>query len=180
MSITDTLQLAGVVRESIVDGPGLRFTVFAQGCPHHCIGCHNEGTHAFDGGTETKIDVIVAEIAKNPLLSGVTFSGGEPFCQAEGFSALGRQLKARGLHIVTFSGYTYEELLKLANQPKEKGQAIKELLDLTDLLIDGRFELAKRDLTLCFRGSQNQRLIDMNKTREIGEIVLDEKYMNVI
>lgn len=180
MSATETLQLAGVVRESIVDGPGLRFTVFAQGCPHHCPGCHNEGTHAFDGGTETKIETIISEIARNPLLSGVTFSGGEPFCQAQGFSVLASKIKSRGLHIVTFSGYNYEELLKLASRADAEGKAVKELLDLTDLLIDGRFELAKRDLTLCFRGSQNQRLIDMNKTREIGEIVLDDKYMNVI
>lgn len=180
MSAKDTLRLAGVVRESIVDGPGLRFTVFAQGCPHHCIGCHNEGTHDFEGGTPTEISKILAEIDKNPLLSGVTFSGGEPFCQAEGFRDLARQIKARGLHIVTFSGYTYEELLVLADQSGAEAAAVKELLDLTDLLIDGRFELALRDLTLCFRGSQNQRLIDMNKTRQTGKIVLDDKYMNVI
>lgn len=180
MSVKDTLRLAGVARESIVDGPGLRFTVFAQGCPHQCQGCHNEGTHDFAGGNLTEIDTILREIDKNPLLSGVTFSGGEPFCQAEGFCILARHIKDRDLHIVTFSGYTYEELLDLAKRPGIEGETIKELLDLTDLLIDGRFELALRDLTLCFRGSQNQRLIDMNKTRETGEIVLDDKYMNVI
>jgi len=175
-----TLRLAGVVRESIVDGPGIRFTVFAQGCPHHCIGCHNEGTHDFNGGIETEIDKIICEIDKNPLLSGVTFSGGEPFCQAEGFCVLAREIKARGLHIVTFSGYTYEELLQISARSEPNGEAVRALLGLTDLLIDGRFELALRDLTLCFRGSQNQRLIDMNKTRETGKIVLDDKYMNVI
>ena len=175
-----TLRLAGVVRESIVDGPGIRFTVFAQGCPHHCKGCHNEGTHDFNGGVETEIDKILGEIDKNPLLSGVTFSGGEPFCQAEGFSALACEIKNRGLHLVTFSGYTYEELLLMSAMSEPKGEAVRTLLGLTDLLIDGRFELALRDLTLCFRGSQNQRLIDMNKTRETGKIVLDDKYMNVI
>jgi anaerobic ribonucleoside-triphosphate reductase activating protein len=175
-----TLRLAGVVRESIVDGPGIRFTVFAQGCPHHCKGCHNEGTHDFNGGIETDIDKILREVDKNPLLSGVTFSGGEPFCQAEGFCTLAREIKKRGLHIVAFSGYLYEELLELAAKPGTEGEVIGELLGLTDLLIDGRFELALRDLTLCFRGSQNQRLIDMNKTRETGKIVLDDKYMNVI
>jgi anaerobic ribonucleoside-triphosphate reductase activating protein len=180
MSEQSTLRLAGVVRESIVDGPGIRFTVFAQGCPHHCQGCHNESTHDFNGGVETEIVSILREIDKNPLLSGVTLSGGEPFCQAEGFCVLARELKSRGLHVVTFSGYTYEELIELARSPGPDGTAVMGLLDLTDLLIDGRFELALRDLTLCFRGSQNQRLIDMNKTRETGKIVLDDKYMNVI
>jgi anaerobic ribonucleoside-triphosphate reductase activating protein len=180
MSTQNTLRLAGVVRESIVDGPGIRFTVFAQGCPHHCYGCHNESTLDFNGGKVTEITDILREIDKNPLLSGVTFSGGEPFCQAEGFCSLAKEIKKRGLHIVTFSGYTYEELMKLAERPAPEGEAVKELLDLTDLLIDGRFELSKRDLTLQFRGSQNQRIINMNKTREAGKIVLDDKYMNVI
>jgi len=180
MSAQETLRLAGVVRESIVDGPGIRFTVFAQGCPHHCIGCHNESTHDFEGGVVTEIGDILREIDKNPLLSGVTFSGGEPFCQADGFCALAKEIKARGLHVVTFSGYTYEELLALAASQDSVGEAVSELLELTDLLIDGKFELALRDLTLHFRGSQNQRIIDMNKTRETGKIVLDDKYMNVI
>lgn len=180
MSVQATLRLAGVVRESIVDGPGIRFTVFAQGCPHHCKGCHNESTLDFNGGIVTEIATILKEIEKNPLLTGVTFSGGEPFCQAEGFVALAREIKERGLHIVTFSGYRYEELMELAGMPGPEGEAVSNLLELTDMLIDGRFELALRDLTLCFRGSQNQRLIDMNKTRETGKIVLDDKYMNVI
>jgi len=124
--------------------------------------------------------MILREIDKNPLLSGVTFSGGEPFCQAQGFYSLAQEIKKRGLHVVTFTGYLYEEILALAEQPGQEGEAIKGLLDLTDLLIDGRFELALRDLTLSFRGSQNQRLIDMNKTRETGKLVLDDKYMNVI
>ena len=180
METAVTLRIAGVVRESIVDGPGIRFTVFAQGCPHQCPGCHNEATHDFQGGKETDLEAIIREIEKNPLLNGVTFSGGEPFCQAEGFSKLARALKERGLHIVTFSGYSYEELMELAKQPGASGQSVKDLLDLTDLLIDGRFELDQRDLTLQFRGSRNQRLIDMNKTRESGKLVLDDKYMNVI
>lgn len=180
MEKASTLRLAGVVRESIVDGPGIRFTVFAQGCPHQCPGCHNESTHDFYGGKETEIDNVLREIDKNPLLNGVTFSGGEPFCQPEGFAVLARALKERGLHIVTFTGYTYEELLDLANAQTARGKSVRDLLDLTDMLIDGRFQLAQRDLTLQFRGSRNQRLIDMNKTRESGKLILDDKYMNVI
>ena len=113
-------------------------------------------------------------------MNGVTFSGGEPFCQPEGFAVLARALKERGLHIVTFTGYTYEELLDLANAQTARGKSVRDLLDLTDMLIDGRFQLAQRDLTLQFRGSRNQRLIDMNKTRESGKLILDDKYMNVI
>ncbi len=104
MNTKKTLRLAGVARESIVDGPGIRFTVFCQGCPHHCPGCHNESTHDFEGGTVTNISDILKVIDENPLLSGVTFSGGEPFCQPEGFCDLALEVKSRGLHIVTYSG----------------------------------------------------------------------------
>lgn len=168
MSKDDSLRIAGIVRESIVDGPGIRFTIFCQGCPHHCDGCHNPETHDFDGGTECSIDRLLAEIDKDPLLAGVTFSGGEPFCQPERFAALGRAIRERGLSIVTFSGYTLEQLEKRAEQE----HAVGELLALTDILIDGPYVKAQRDLTLSFRGSANQRVIDMNETRKTGEIVL--------
>lgn len=88
------LRISGVVRESIVDGRGLRFVVFCQGCPHHCPGCHNPATHDFEAGTDVDIQRIVEEVAKNPMLQGVTFSGGEPFCQAAAFAELGQALKA--------------------------------------------------------------------------------------
>lgn len=167
-----TIRLAGVVRESIVDGPGLRFTVFCQGCPHGCEGCHNPDTHDFSGGYDCDIDKILAAVDENPLLDGVTFSGGEPMCQPEAFSLLAAELKKRKLNIVTYTGYTYEELLEIS----KTRSAVKELLDLTDLLVDGRFVMAERDLTLLFRGSGNQRVIDMNSTRESGSLTLAEKY----
>ena len=166
-----TLRIAGIIRESIVDGPGIRFAVFGQGCPHNCQGCHNPDSHDFKGGYDCAIDKILEEIDKNPLLKGVTFSGGEPFCQAEEFAELGEKIRERGLSVVTFTGYTYEELLDLSNE------SINRLLEVTDLLIDGRYEADKRDLTLKFRGSSNQRIIDMKKTRETGSMVLAEEYM---
>ena len=166
-----TLRIAGIIRESIVDGPGIRFAVFGQGCPHNCQGCHNPDSHDFEGGDDCAIDKILEEIDKNPLLKGVTFSGGEPFCQAEEFAELGEKIRERGLSVVTFTGYTYEELLDLSNE------SINRLLEVTDLLIDGRYEADKRDLTLKFRGSSNQRIIDMKKTRETGSMVLAEEYM---
>jgi len=166
----DAIRIAGVVRESIVDGPGIRYVVFAQGCPHGCKGCHNEATHDFSGGYVCETDKIVSEIEKNPLLSGVTFSGGEPFCQAGGFLSLARKLKERNTHIVSFSGYTYEELAALS----ETDEGVRGLLGCIDVLIDGRFVLEMRDLTLQFKGSSNQRYIDMNATRGSGALVVLE------
>ena len=166
----NTIRIAGVVRESIVDGPGLRFTVFCQGCPHHCEGCHNMATHDFAGGYDCEISRILEAIDENPLLDGVTFSGGEPMCQPEAFYNLAVQVKERGLNIVTYTGFTYEELITMG----ESNIGVKKLMDLTDILVDGRFVLEERDLTLPFRGSANQRLIDMNLTRELGKLTLAE------
>jgi len=157
----ETLRIAGIIRESIVDGPGLRFTIFAQGCPHRCKGCHNESTHDFSGGYDCELDKLLSDIDKNPLLSGVTFSGGEPFCQAEKFYKLGVEIKAKGLDIVAYSGYTLEQLWELA----EKDAFIGKLLGIVDYLVDGPFILEERDLTLDFRGSRNQRFIRMSDVR---------------
>jgi anaerobic ribonucleoside-triphosphate reductase activating protein len=168
MGNPDMIRMAGIVRESIVDGPGIRFTVFCQGCPHKCEGCHNPETHDFNGGKDVSIYRILEEIDKNPLLAGVTFSGGEPLCQPEPFSRLAKEVKGRGLNVTVFSGYTYEEIVKMSEDDKN----VKCLMDNTDILIDGQFVLGQKDLTLQFRGSQNQRVIDLNKTRENGEIVL--------
>lgn len=169
----NTIRLAGVVRESIVDGPGLRFTVFCQGCPHGCEGCHNPATHDFEGGYDCEISKIIAAVDENPLLDGVTFSGGEPMCQPEAFTVLAEELKKRNLNIMVYTGYTYEELLKLA----ETRPAVGKLLELTDYLVDGRFILAQRDLTLPFRGSTNQRILDMKQTFAAGKPVFAEKYL---
>lgn len=169
----NTIRLAGVVRESIVDGPGLRFTVFCQGCPHGCEGCHNPATHDFEGGYDCEISKIIAAVDENPLLDGVTFSGGEPMCQPEAFTVLAEELKKRNLNIMIYTGYTYEELLKLA----ETRPAVGKLLELTDYLVDGRFILAQRDLTLPFRGSTNQRILDMKQTFASGKPVFAEKYL---
>ncbi len=166
------IRIAGVVRESIVDGPGIRFVVFCQGCPHHCPQCHNAVTHDFTGGYDCSVDKILEAVDADPLLDGVTFSGGEPACQPEGFLALAEGVKDRGLNIVMYSGYTYEELLLMA----EEDAALHDLLQLADVLIDGRYENDQRDLTLLFRGSRNQRPIDLARTRQEGRIVLAEKF----
>lgn len=104
---SDKLYIAGVIKESIVDGPGYRYTVFAQGCPHHCEGCHNPQTHPFSGGREADLDAIAKEVAENILLKGITFSGGEPFCQAKPFARLARLVHGIKKDVISYSGYTF-------------------------------------------------------------------------
>ncbi|MCM1578282.1 MAG: anaerobic ribonucleoside-triphosphate reductase activating protein [Ruminococcus sp.] len=162
------IRIADTVNDSIVDGPGIRLTIFVQGCPHKCPGCHNPQTHDFNGGREVTCEEMLDKAAANPLLDGVTFSGGEPFCQAAPLARLGRELKKTGLNIVTYSGYTYEQLLQGANEEN----CWRELLDITDILVDGPFVQSLRDLTLHFRGSSNQRLIDVKKSGEEGKVIL--------
>lgn len=162
------MKLAGINSESVVDGDGLRMTIFGQGCPHHCEGCHNPSTWTFSGGEETSPEKIISLIKENPLLDGVTFSGGEPFAQAKDFAWIAEKVHKMGLDVWSYSGYTLEELQTLAKTNKN----IEALLAEIDVLVDGKFVLAKRDLSLHFRGSSNQRVIDMKKTRESGKIVL--------
>jgi len=159
------LRINGIVTESIVDGPGIRYTIFTQGCPHHCEGCHNPQTHAFDGGTLIEEQQLVDEIAEDPLLQGVTFSGGEPFCQPAPLARIAKQVHSRGKNVMTFTGYTYERLKELAKTDSDIDALLKE----TDILLDGPFILSERDLGLLFRGSRNQRMIYL-KNGEIQRI----------
>ncbi len=151
------IRLFGVVRESIVDGPGLRFVVFVQGCPHHCPGCHNPGSHDPNGGKLTDTAKIWNAIGKVHLLEGVTFSGGEPFLWGKELAVIGRAARERGLDIMTFTGFTYEVLLEKA----KTDEGVRELLTVTNFLVDGPFVLALRDISLKFRGSSNQRILDI-------------------
>ena len=160
------LRIAGTVNDSIVDGPGFRFTIFTQGCPHHCKGCHNPHTHDFNGGEISTTEEILEKIFKNPLLDGVTLSGGEPFCQAKPLIEIARAVREKGMNVIAYTGYTFEYLKE--NASEENGW--RELLELTDFLIDGKFEIEKRSLALHFRGSSNQRIIDVQQTLKSGEI----------
>jgi len=152
-----TIRLAGIVEESIVDGEGIRFTIFVQGCPHKCKGCHNPHTHDISGGKDFNIEEILSRITKNPLLAGVTFSGGEPFCQVLPLIEIAAKVKTLGLNIWCYTGYTHEELLEKSNNDKD----IAFLLELIDVLVDGPFVEREKDLTLKFRGSKNQRIIKL-------------------
>ena len=158
------LNLSGIVSDSIVDGPGIRTTVFSQGCPHHCKGCHNPETWAFGCGTDIPVEAIVDIVKSNPLCKGVTFSGGEPFSQAAAFAKLAVLLKAEGYEVASYSGYTFEELL-------EGSEAQQQLLSVIDILIDGRFLLEQKSLEIAFRGSRNQRILDVKKSLAEGRAV---------
>ena len=153
--------LSGLSEQSVVDGDGLRFTIFTQGCPHHCEGCHNPSTWSFDGGTEYDADEIVRKIQENPLLDGVTFSGGEPFMQIDALVYIAQKVHNLGLNVWSYSGYTIEQILK----DKKK----KRLLENIDYLVDGPFVLKLRDLSLRFRGSSNQRIINVKSYLSKGK-----------
>ena len=157
------MRISGLVNDSIVDGPGFRFAVFTQGCPHMCPGCHNPQTHDFGGGRDMDTAEIIDKFLANPLLDGITLTGGEPFRQPEACRILAEAAREAGLNVWAYSGYTYEEILR--------DPAMRALLSQVDVLVDGRFVLAERSLSLRFRGSRNQRLIDVPKSLESGTVV---------
>lgn len=160
------LRIAGTVNDSIVDGTGIRFTIFTQGCPHRCRGCHNPETHDFNGGKVIDTAELLEKIKGNPLLDGVTFSGGEPFMQADALADLAVEIKKLGLNIITYTGFTFEELFK--NRDKN---GWGRLLEMSDYLIDGKFEIDKKDWEIKFRGSSNQRYLDCRKSLTEGRAV---------
>ncbi|MGE5544779.1 MAG: anaerobic ribonucleoside-triphosphate reductase activating protein [Bacillota bacterium] len=161
------IRVSGFSRESIVDGPGIRAVVYAQGCPHQCPHCHNPSTWDFEGGYELDIEEIVGLVKETGLLRGVTLSGGEPFLQAESFAELAGRVKSLGLDVVTYTGYTFEELLKMG----QKDPSVDRLLHCTDILVDGPYRHEERDLALAFRGSRNQRIIDVRKSLQEGQVI---------
>lgn len=158
------LRIAGCTNDSIVDGPGLRYTIFTQGCPHNCKGCHNPGTHDANCGNLMNIEAIVSDVKKNPLLDGITLSGGEPFAQAEVAGELAKKVKEElNLSVITYTGYLFENLLK-----EEKN---KKLLENTDILIDGPFIIGEKSLDLMYRGSKNQRAIDVQESLKQNKVI---------
>lgn len=163
------ISLSGVTGDSIVDGPGLRLTIFTQGCLHHCPGCHNPQTHDPEGGSWADTEDILAAAAENPLLDGITLSGGDPFLQPVPCLTLAEGAHKIGLNVWTYTGYTWEALWE-ENAP-EKIALLKE----TDVLVDGPFLLAERSLELRFCGSRNQRLIDVKKSLAEDKVVLWEE-----
>ena len=158
------VQIAALMNDSIVDGPGLRYAIYVQGCPHRCKGCHNPQTHPFDGGTEMDTEDIWNEIEENPLLSGITLSGGDPLCQPKPMAEIAKKAKESGLSVWCYTGYFFEDLIK------DQDDDIMALLRYTDVLVDAPFVLEERTLELPFRGSKNQRLVDVPRSLEDGKV----------
>jgi len=160
------LNVAGIVEDSVVDGPGLRVVIFGQGCPHRCQGCHNPDTWEAGAGTVMSEEQICGIVKSNPLCRGVTFSGGEPFAQAEGFAKIAQQLKDDGYEVASYSGYTFEQLM---NGTKEQ----QKLLQAIDILIDGPFVPAQKSLSLNFRGSRNQQVLNVRESLKRRQAVAE-------
>lgn len=163
---------ADLQTDSIVDGPGLRAVIWTQGCAHNCAGCHNPQTHDFNGGGLVPVEAVCDAIDELEYHTGITFSGGDPMYQPEACAKIAEYAKNKGYNIWVYSGFTFEELMKLS----ETKPIYREFLENIDVLVDGRFILEERNLNLLFRGSKNQRLIDMKKTLEKGEVTLVNEY----
>lgn len=160
---TKTVRIGGLVTDSLVDGPGLRFVIFFQGCPHHCPGCHNPHSWDFSGGMTKDISELVGLWKQNKMIDGLTFSGGEPFAQANSLLVLLEKAKESGLNTLIYTGYRYEELLK--------NELYKAILALTDILIDGLYVEGEKSANLLYRGSANQRIIDVAKSLSQDKII---------
>lgn len=165
------IRLSGIAYESLVNGPGVRRVFFSQGCKHNCEGCFNPDTHDFSGGEEKDMDELINDVLENPFIKGVTFSGGDPFERAEDFAYMAKAFQNNGKNVWSYTGYTFEYILE--NLDKRKGW--RELIENIDVLVDGKFEIDKKQDGLRFRGSSNQRIIDVKKSLEArGEIVILE------
>lgn len=166
-SIAPLLRTAGIVQDSIVDGPGLRLSLFSQGCSHACPGCHNPSAHPFESGTWTSIEQTLGWIEANPLLDGITFSGGDPFFQAETCKIWAEILRARNLHLIAYTGFRIEEILWGRAFSRDR----VEFLEQIDWLVGGRFVQNLKTLDAPWRGSSNQRIIDVQATLDQGLVI---------
>jgi len=156
---------ADLQTDSIVDGLGIRTVIWTQGCSHNCPNCHNPGTHDFDGGELVDIEDVIEAIEDLSGQDGVTFSGGDPMFQPKQCAYLAKKIHELGMNVWAYTGFTFEELLDGSND-------ILEFLSEIDVLIDGKFDPSKKSLDLQFRGSSNQRIIDVPKSLENHETIL--------
>ncbi|GFZ34140.1 anaerobic ribonucleoside-triphosphate reductase-activating protein [Clostridium zeae] len=161
------IRLSGIIHESLVNGPGIRRVFFSQGCKHNCKECFNPETHNFDGGELRNMDELIEDLKSNPIITGVTFSGGDPFEQADKFSYMAQKIKALGLNIWCYTGYKFEYILSNLKD----NEAWDRLINNIDVLVDGRFEITLRDESIKYRGSSNQRVIDVKSSLSGDEII---------
>lgn len=158
--------------DSIVDGNGIRTVIWTQGCPHKCLGCHNQHTHDFTKGILSTTEKVIDQINNLIIQDGITFSGGEPFSQAKACCEIAKAAKSRGLNIWSYSGYTFEELLELGKTNLD----IFEFLNNIDVLVDGKFMLDLKSYDVLFRGSSNQRIINVKRSLKTNKACLIGKY----
>lgn len=161
------VRIAGISPESVTDGPGLRAVLFFQGCTHACAGCHNPQTWDPTGGTESNVEELIGTFRITPLISGFTFSGGEPFLQAPAAAQIADFVKSRGLNLWVYTGFPWEELIRDLEKP-----GYRELIELADAIVDGPFRKELRDLSLPYRGSSNQRILAPRPSLEQKQVVL--------
>ena len=157
------IRIMDIMHSSSVDGTGFRDVLFVNYCPHHCDGCQNPETWDKANGRDVTLKEVFDDLTKS-YLTNVTFSGGEPFEQAENLYILACALKEYGKTIWAYSGYTFEQIM---SDPVKK-----KLLEMCDVLVDGRFDKNKTELNLRFKGSTNQRIIDVAKSLESGSVIL--------
>lgn len=161
------VRIAGISHESVTDGPGLRTVIFFQGCHHACPGCHNPQTWDDAGGEAVELEDLIRRFRITPLLSGFTFSGGEPFLQAEAAVNIAEYVKSKGLSLWVYTGYTWDELLTHLAQP-----GFQDLIHLADVIVEGPYRKELRDLSLPYRGSSNQRILLPEPSLKQGQVVL--------
>ena len=166
-------RLANIISESFVDGDGVRFSIFMQGCPHNCKGCHNPTTHNFNGGSIIDTEQIIKKFKSNPIISGITLTGGEPLCQIEAATEFAVAAQNSNLSVWCYTGYTYDYLVNenFNGNIFFTREQIANFFNYIDVLVDGPFIESQRDLTMQFCGSKNQRLIDLPKTRAQKKII---------
>ena len=157
---------ADLQTDSIVDGKGIRTVIWTQGCSHNCPSCHNPSTHDFNGGDLVDVEDVIYALENLEGQDGVTFSGGDPMFQAKACSILAKKAHELGMNVWAYTGFTYEELLDKGNKD------ILEFLFEIDVLIDGKFDINKKSLDLEFRGSSNQRVIDVPNSLENHEVII--------
>ena len=168
------IRIADFIENSFVDGEGIRFAIFVQGCPHHCKGCHNPTTHDLYGGKLVDTEYLIEKVKKTPLIKGITLTGGDPLCQIKAVTEIARAAKSFNLNVWCYTGYIYEDIVA-DNQRENKfftAAEIEKFLDYVDVLVDGPFILSQMDLTMPFCGSKNQRLIDIPATRIQKKVTL--------
>ena len=170
----NTIRLAGIAYESLVNGPELRRVFFSQGCKHNCKGCFNPETHSFELGEEKDIDELIEDVINSPFIKGVTFSGGDPLEQADKFAYIAKSLndkiKDRDFNIWCYTGYKFEYIINNLDERLEW----RELINNIDVLVDGKFEEDKKEEGLKFKGSRNQRIIDIKESLKLKKIVILE------